>query len=240
MSDITDDLEKLARLRESGVLTPEEFDSQKARLLGTNSTSAPAHSAPDPAPTRSSSPAPKAQPFLASTRGKVIAIGGAGVLGLAAISAIGRGSHTPYNSPGLISASPSSQSLAPPPGSADSSADPLAPGTPAQVTEAPGATDGAPTQEEVAKLLIGNRDDLTINFVQIGAPHAATAFEASRINADLGQPIFPVHASYTSHNGIHVRDTDSHWYAFRSRVKQGAWDIGDWTLPGDKNNELRP
>ena len=102
------------------------------------------------------------------------------------------------------------------------------------------AQGGAPSTQEVARLLVGRQTSLTINFVQIGAPHRATAYEASHIEADLGQPIFPVHASYTSHNGMYVRDTDSHWYAFRSRIKQGAWDISSWTVAGDKINVLRP
>lgn len=33
MGDIIDDLERLARLREAGALTQEEFDAQKARVL---------------------------------------------------------------------------------------------------------------------------------------------------------------------------------------------------------------
>ena len=38
MASVADELKKLAELRDAGVLTEEEFDTQKAKLLGSHLT----------------------------------------------------------------------------------------------------------------------------------------------------------------------------------------------------------
>ena len=107
MSDLTDELTKLAALRDRGVLTQAEFDAQKAQLLGkpTHSTAVPEQPAAPPPPVIDRAPAtaatvPPAGPnstspianFLKTAGGKVVA--GLGALGALAVigSAMGGGS----------------------------------------------------------------------------------------------------------------------------------------------------
>jgi hypothetical protein len=128
MSVLTDDLIRLAALRDAGVLTEAEFAAKKARLLSASEASAAtrAQISPSRAPPRELASAS----FLGSTRGKVIAGLAAGAVALTALVALSfqpaQHSSAPYPPP--------TWSQAPAPAGAASSADANAP---AQVAGAP-------------------------------------------------------------------------------------------------------
>jgi len=95
MSDLTDELTKLASLRERGVLTEAEFEAQKARLLGTARPVPPPPSAPN-------LPSPRSNPaagFLATAKGKIVAALGAALAAIVAVVAMSGGSSHSDNYP---------------------------------------------------------------------------------------------------------------------------------------------
>ena len=95
MSRLTDELSQLADLRERGLLTAEEFDAQKTKLLAENQALAPARASPPVPPGGPSSPAS----FLASTPGKMIALAGVAAIALLAVLAAGGGSPARVSGP---------------------------------------------------------------------------------------------------------------------------------------------
>jgi len=97
MSDLTDELTKLAALRERGILTDAEFDAQKAQLLSGGRQSSSASAPPTGAPAAK----PHGAGFLATTQGKIIAAAGAGIAALVAVTAMSGHSDPPasYSSP---------------------------------------------------------------------------------------------------------------------------------------------
>lgn len=104
MSKLTDELLKLAELRDRGVLTDAEFDTQKAQLLGGGTPSRPTSAPPDKAPAQAST---GARSFLSTTLGKLIAAAGAAVALLVAVSVIGRASDDSASSAPPAGAPPS-------------------------------------------------------------------------------------------------------------------------------------
>lgn len=109
---------------------------------------------------------------------------------------------------------------------------------------------GGPDQAIVAGLITGTympgetrNPGVQITRIEIGAGHRASAGEGMQMQVALGQMIYPVHAVYTlisgSGSSAYVRDWDTHFYAFRSEQKNGAWDLTSDSRPGDKNGELR-
>jgi len=93
MSDLTDELTKLASLRERGILTDAEFEAQKARLLG---SAAPVPPPPMPPVAPSSSPPAG---FLATSKGKIMAALGAALAAIVAMVAMSGGANHPDSDP---------------------------------------------------------------------------------------------------------------------------------------------
>ncbi|HEY0313581.1 MAG TPA: SHOCT domain-containing protein [Allosphingosinicella sp.] len=128
MSILTEELAKLAALRDRGILTDFEFEAQKTSLLQAER--------PGPAPVPGSYEAPTpasfaAGSFLSTTNSKVIAASGAGIAAVVAIAAIIAG-----NAPSSRASTSSTPAV---------SASPLAPSTRSQPSEvaAPAADSGA-------------------------------------------------------------------------------------------------
>jgi hypothetical protein len=110
---------------------------------------------------------------------------------------------------------------------------------------------GAPTQALIQHLLSetynpgGHNTALRIDFhaIAVSPGHKASAHEGMQYQVSLGQMIYPVHASWTNTTGsgaaAYVRDYDTHYFAFQSAQKHGAWDLTSDSQKGDKNGVLR-
>jgi hypothetical protein len=96
MSILTEELAKLAVLRERGILTDSEFEAQKTSLLQAERPTAPPRPGSYEAPTPASF---AAESFLSTTKGKVIAASGGGIAVLAAIAAISASGNAPSSRP---------------------------------------------------------------------------------------------------------------------------------------------
>jgi hypothetical protein len=113
------------------------------------------------------------------------------------------------------------------------------------------AQGGAPTQAIIQHLLSetynpgGHNTALRIDFhtIVISPGHKASAHEGMQYQVSLGQMIYPVRASWTNTVGngpaAYVRDYDTHYFAFQSAQKHGAWDLTSDSQKGDKNGVLR-
>lgn len=110
---------------------------------------------------------------------------------------------------------------------------------------------GAPDQGIIKQLLSesynpgGHNTALRIDFhaITISPGHKASAHEGMQYQVALGQTIYPVRAAWTTTVGsgpaAYVRDYDTHYFAFRSEQKHGAWDLTSNPQKGDKNGVLR-
>jgi hypothetical protein len=120
MSILTEELAKLAALRERGILTESEFEAQKTRLLQAERPTPASRPASYEAPTPASFAAGS---FLSTTNGKIIAASGAGVALVVAIGAMIASGNAP-SSKAAASSTPaaSGSSLFPSAGSQPSAA----------------------------------------------------------------------------------------------------------------------
>jgi hypothetical protein len=113
------------------------------------------------------------------------------------------------------------------------------------------AQGGAPTQAIVQHMLLETFDPggpskgfrMDFHAVVISPGHKASAHEGMYYQVSLGQMIYPVRAAWTSTAGTgpsaYVRDYDTHYFAFQSAQKKGAWDLTGDPQRGDKNGVLR-
>ena len=198
MSKLTDELTKLAALKERGLLTPEEFDAQKARLLAASQGAAPAtpSGAAYSAPTPSGAGSPPS--FISSTRGKIIAAAGVGAVGLLVVAAMSGGSSPQSYAPVQPAGSPlGGQATTPPVASASAGPAGVAPqpGAGAENTAPPPAQDASgssalPAGKYACYTFSGGRLNYTFMDVLItGANTYSSGGETFRFHQGAGNQI---------------------------------------------------